>query len=422
MAGNIEIKRARAAAACPFCSLLCDDLKVALSGNQSLRVERNGCDRADSMFARAPIAPAPMIRGAMTTLSAAADECARLLRAAKAPLIGGLATDIDGIRRSIEVAERTGATLDHANGDSLAVTTRILQSRGWYSTTLSEIRNRADLVVLVDVDLKTRYANFTRRCLLPSDALESKRRDNRQIWHLGRASAIPDELKDHDNFHALRTREIGVALSTLSALVNGTPPPAAVSGGSRKALTALAEAMQQSQYCVLVFAAGQMAAPADSTISAICDLVDQLNKTTRAACFPLGGDSGGQSATATCSWLTGFPLRVTLGRQIQYLPEINRCEDLLEAQRSDLLMWIDAFGEHGTPPPAANLKQTIMLSTTRSSKAREAAVYIPVGTPGIDHFARLIRADGVVTMPMPQLRECGLPSVASVMNQILDRV
>jgi len=45
-------------------------------------------------------------------------------------------------------------------------------------------------------------------------------------------------------------------------------------------------------------------------------------------------------------------------------------------------------------------------------------IYIPVGTPGIDHPGRLIRADSSVSLPLPALRESGLSSVRQVLGQI----
>jgi formylmethanofuran dehydrogenase subunit B len=49
---------------------------------------------------------------------------------------------------------------------------------------------------------------------------------------------------------------------------------------------------------------------------------------------------------------------------------------------------------------------------------REPAVFIPVGTPGLDHAGHLFRTDRVVALPLRQLRESSLPSVAEAIAAI----
>jgi formylmethanofuran dehydrogenase subunit B len=48
----------------------------------------------------------------------------------------------------------------------------------------------------------------------------------------------------------------------------------------------------------------------------------------------------------------------------------------------------------------------------------EPAVFIPVGTPGVDHAGRLIRVDNVVSLPLKDLGRADLPSVADVLSAI----
>jgi formylmethanofuran dehydrogenase subunit B len=48
----------------------------------------------------------------------------------------------------------------------------------------------------------------------------------------------------------------------------------------------------------------------------------------------------------------------------------------------------------------------------------EPAVFIPVGIPGIDHSGRAFRSDGVVSLPLRQLRNSGLPSTFDVLSAI----
>jgi formylmethanofuran dehydrogenase subunit B len=50
--------------------------------------------------------------------------------------------------------------------------------------------------------------------------------------------------------------------------------------------------------------------------------------------------------------------------------------------------------------------------------APEPAVFIPVGTPGLDHAGHLFRTDRVVALPLAGLRTSRLPSVAQAIEAI----
>ena len=45
-------------------------------------------------------------------------------------------------------------------------------------------------------------------------------------------------------------------------------------------------------------------------------------------------------------------------------------------------------------------------------------VYIPVGTPGVDHAGVIIRVDTVVSLPLRKLRQSKLPRAADVLASI----
>jgi formylmethanofuran dehydrogenase subunit B len=50
--------------------------------------------------------------------------------------------------------------------------------------------------------------------------------------------------------------------------------------------------------------------------------------------------------------------------------------------------------------------------------AKEPTVFIPVGTPGIDHAGHAFRMDNVVAIRLKKCRDSGLPSTAEVLNTI----
>ena len=143
-----------------------------------------------------------------------------------------------------------------------------------------------------------------------------------------------------------------------------------------------------------------------------------MNGVGRAALLPLGGDDGGQTAVSTCAWLTGYPLRIRHGLNIDYQPHSNATAKLLDGGGADALLWIDAFGRLGELPAPARVEDSIVLSASHNARSESAAVFIPVGTPGLDHAARLLRTDAVVSLALSAQRHSGLPAVATVLKAI----
>ena len=406
-------------AVCPFCSLLCDDLELRQTVDRSFRVTRNGCARARADFARAPIVSEPLVDGQSTSLEKAVAAAARLLKRSEQPLIAGLATDVDGIRAAVDLAERCGGILDHVHGDVMNAANMVLQSRGWYATTLSELRNRADFVLLAGVDLNERYENLSRRCLRPAASLHTKNLRKRRIVYLGSAASAPRD--DSTECISCRAESMAETLQALLATLKGARLSARSIGGvSRKTFSQLADALKAAAYAVIVFAPASLGIHRESAIAAICDIADELNREGRGAILSLGGDDGGQTAVSTCAWMTGYPLRVSFGKTLHYDPLANSADKLMSSGAVDGLVWIDAFGRHANPP--AGNAATVILSSVKTAAAQMAAVYIPVGTPGVDHFSRLLRTDSVVSLPLPGLRNEGLPDVAAVLTLIASRL
>ncbi len=401
-------------ATCPYCALLCDDLSVQ-PRDGCFQIVRNGCQRAKTDFARSPIATKPMVKGKRASVSGACVRGAEILARARQPLLAGLGTDVDGMRAAIELAESVNGIVDHMHGDALAAMSAVMQSRGWYATTLSEVRNRADLVIIVDLDLADRYENFARQCLKPRARPGRKAARERRVGYIGRPerTAKPAEpglqLKcQPDNVH-----------QTLRTLLGALKYPKQRRTRTTKPLEALVDAMNAADYTVFVFSAGALEAPQVPCIATVCEIVDQLNTENRAAILSLGGDDGGQTAAAVSAWLTGYPLRVSFGQRIEYGPKHNQTQHLIEQDAVDALLWIDAFGRNPTPP-AFPPEKTIVVAATEPQEVERYAAFIPVGTPGVDHFARLVRTDSVATLALPQLRRNRLANVADILRAMTE--
>jgi formylmethanofuran dehydrogenase subunit B len=60
----------------------------------------------------------------------------------------------------------------------------------------------------------------------------------------------------------------------------------------------------------------------------------------------------------------------------------------------------------------------ILLATPGVKPAQTPEVFIPVGTPGVDHRGLLVRCDSVVSLPLKNLGRAKLPIAAEVLASI----
>jgi formylmethanofuran dehydrogenase subunit B len=120
------------------------------------------------------------------------------------------------------------------------------------------------------------------------------------------------------------------------------------------------------------------------------------------------------------TWLSGLPLRTRAGpRGLEHDALRLGSERLLADRAVDLLLWVGTFPDQR--PPDGD-RPRILLGPPALAHAlghESATVYLPVGTPGVDHGGHLVRCDSVVMLPLRAVRHSALPSVADTVNALL---
>jgi formylmethanofuran dehydrogenase subunit B len=404
----------RRSVACPFCGLACDDLSVAVA-NDRVRVREAGCQRSREGFERALSDATPLIAGHAATLDAAVARAADILRNSRQPLFAGLATDVAGLRAVMQLADRTGGIVDHVGADGLFRNLRTVQDSGWMTTTLSEVRNRMDLLLIVGPDPTPQFPRFHERCVQPRETLFAEAREAPPVVRLGPAQS-GDVIAAHELVCDLD--RLPEAIAALRSLVNDrSVHAAAVAGLPTTELRTLAKRLKAAKYGVVTWMAGAFdIAGADLLTQALADLVRDVNQVTRCAALPLTGTDNVMGAHQVCTWQSGLPLRTSFaGGAPAHDPLLYAAARLLRAREADALVWISTFAPHA--PPATDLP-TIVLAAAPLRFERQPEVHIPVGTPGIDHAGEIFRTDGVVALPLAKLRDAGRPSAADVIGRI----
>ena len=409
---------------CPFCGILCDDL-VIQNQAETLKILKNGCPKAAAAFESKQLVTSAKIKGKNVPLSEAIDAICNILKKSQNPLFAGLGTDVDGMRQVMHLADKTGATVDHMHGEALIRNSLVLQDLGWITTTMTEIRNRADLIIFAGTDANN-YPRFFERTIWNKESMFKLKSEQREIVYIGNqldGSAGINPNGKRPSFLNCKTEQIGEVISSLHALITGAVLDIEkVAGIKIKTLQSLAEKMKTAKYGVIVWSAAELNIPhAELTIQNFCELVKYLTRFTRFAGFSLGGDDGATSANSVCAWQSGYPLRVNFNKGYpEYDAQRNSTHKLLKNKEVDSLLWISSFSSKVNSPCASI--PTIVLGTPETKLKFKPDIFIPVSTPGVDHSGQLIRADSVVSLPLKKLRTSSYANVSSILKQVIERI
>jgi len=407
--------------ASPFCGTLPDDLTVERT-EAGLKVVKNGCGQSVTGFERQLPPSAPQVGGKEVDLNTAIKHAAKLIAKSKLPLYGGLATDVEGMRAVMALAERSGGVIDHALSEVQYRNFKILQSTGWTTTTLTETRNRADLFIFAGSDVHKLHPRFFERIVSPPDSMFDVTAPKRTVVFIGkgldRSGAKGSRIGDEITL-ACDNERAGDVVALLRARLRGfSIKDSKIAGVKLAEIDALAELCRKADYGVVVWAPPSLNFPhAELAVEQFTGLVKDLNQTIRFAGLSLGGAEGAITAAAVCTWISGYPLRVSYASGApDYDPYRHAIGRMLKDGEGDLLVWIASISPSLVPP--STKLPTIVLGTPGLALTETPAVFIPVGTPGLDHAGRLIRVDNVVSLPLRDLGRADLPPACDVLSAI----
>jgi formylmethanofuran dehydrogenase subunit B len=434
-------------ATCPACGLLCDD--IVLENN---KVANTNCPKAIAFFEQPMTDTTPQINGKPASVQQAIAEVAKLIKTSQQPLFAGLSTDVQGFRSIYNLAQTTNGSLQHINAQSTARNMKVLQSTGWQTTTLTEVKNRADVIVCIGTDIVSHHPRFFER-FVDVDGMFVKAKQREVIFIGDNLDALPKTPSNAATTSLLACRP---ALESSSPVADALPEitlvlRALVAGKTLKAtevagvkisdLQKIADKLKAAKYAVLAWVAKDLDFNhVELTIQNITETVAILNQTTRAAGLPLGGSDGDTTANNANTWLSGLALN----------------DDAIE---HDLVVWVNSFGcdalfsklhpetdkplivfgnaaplpRYRAPSPVngrgllSKVKQAQELSPSpvngrgvreRGDAAKTPDIFIPIATPGLDCSGTLFRVDSSVILPLKKIRKNDLPTLSEVVSQI----
>jgi formylmethanofuran dehydrogenase subunit B len=392
--------------ACPFCGLVCDDLAFADG-----RVDARGCAKGAAGCARTPSIVEHRVGGRAASLDVAATAAAALLRAARLPLISGLAADVAGLRALIALADRLGGVIDRWGSAAQLANLALLQREGGVTATFGEIANRADVMVLIGSDPAVAQPRFFDRLVRPRRALY--RAAAPHVAFIGHDAAAPSDPAVSERILVGDDRLLDT-VSALAALASGQKvrPELATA-----ALPGLVDRLAAARYGAIIWDIAAFAPPLrDAATSILLHLLRRLTRKTRCIGLPLGGENDAQGASQAMLWQAGWPGRISFSESTpRHDPWLYDAERLLAAGEVDALLWASAFSPRA--PPTTSVPTVALLAA--DAPPTTAAVEIRVGIPGIDHAGTAMRADTVVALPLRATRPSALPTIAAATAAIL---
>jgi formylmethanofuran dehydrogenase subunit B len=326
------------------------------------------------------------------------------------------------MRAVMALAERSSGIVDHALSEAQYRNFKVLQTSGWVMTTLTEARNRADLFIIAGSDVHALHPRFFETIVSPPDSMFDVEAPKRTVVFVGkgldRSGAKGSRIGEVVTINCDDARA-GEVVALVRARLRGFRVKEPTLDCVKLAdIDALAERCRNAKYGVVVWAPPSLNFPfADLAVEQFAGLSKDLNQTIRFAGLSLGGAEGAVTAGAVCTWISGYPLRVSYATGApDYDPYRWSITRMLEDKEGDLLIWIASISPELSPPKTD--LPTIVLGTPGLKLANEPQVFIPVGTPGVDHAGRLIRVDNVVSLPLKDLGRADLPVAADVLAAI----
>lgn len=409
-------------AVCTACGCTCDDVDLKAAddstndGATTIVAAERACTVGKQWFLNTPAfedGPVCTVDGRPAPLDEGIDRAARLLLAARYPLVCGLtATTCEAQRVAVSIADWLGAVVDVLGPARWSPIGETFQGVGEVTCTLGEIRNRSKLLVYWGTDpADEQPRHFTKHALTPiSRFLPHGRRDRYVVLVDARRTRTADVC---DEFVPVRPDAHFEALWTLRALVAGVdvdPESTERDAGAPLAVwRALAERMRKAAYGALLYGDGLARGDGGSlNVEALSALTRDLNAHTRFVSLALGIAGNGAGAENVLTWRTGFPCGVNLARGYpRFNPDEYAANAVLARGEADAVLLVG--GDATTEFDAAARARwaaipTIVVGRPAGAAPTSAAVEFRTARYGLAASGTIYRADGVALTLRPASR------------------
>ncbi len=419
-------------ATCTFCGCVCDDMELHVDLDEK-RITRakNACVLGRAWFAEHTIEEAPVakIAGKAVELEEAIEVAAQVLVKAKFPITYGLSdTTCEAQRQAVAITDIIRGNIDTTTSVCHGPSGLAFQGVGESTSTLGEVKNRADLVIYWGGNpAESHPRHFGRYAVTPKGMFTPGGKKDRTIVLVDVRKTKSTPVADI--FIQPKPGKDFEVLWALRILVKGKKPSPDiedVTGVSLEVLSDLAERMKNCRFGVLFFGMGlTMTRGRHFNSGALLALATDLNEFTHFVAKPVRGHGNVTGADNVVSWQTGYPFGVNFSRGYpRFNPGEFTAVDVLSNSDADAALIIASDPASNFPKQAIeHLKSipVISLDTKETETTKGAYVSFRTATYGINTGGTVYRMDDVPITLRPAF-ESPFPDDETILSAIKERV
>jgi len=411
--------------ACPGCGCMCDDLTLHVRHNQIQKLEVP-CTMAGDYFQQALASVEDcQVNGHAASIDQAIQAAAKILNACASPLYFGLGeTTNETVRSIVDLAEATGGHIDAAHPTWFDPSGRILQTTGMVTTTLGEIRHRANVVLFWGCDPETTAPRHLERFSAdPSGRLIAGRTDRHLVSLVESSNATSAKC---DETILLSDQETMAVLQLFSGWANKQPldetAAREILGDRLKRLRNVFQRIEQASYFAFVVGdqfcnQGTGRAP----LERLAEFVRKMHENNRGAisvCRPGPNWVGAKGVVAS---RTNYPGQASFAKGFaEYDPDNAGSRALLQSGSVDACLLLEGPWLKDLPEAthqALRKIPTISLGHRQQEESFIPTVRIPIARPGVQQGGTMSRMDDI-PLPLRTLLSSELPLASEVIQKM----
>ena len=378
---------------CLGCGCLCDDIALTVESGRIVQA-RNACEAIGQVWFQSAWTgegwPQATIEGVAVDLDQAIERASEILQDARSPLVYGLkASSIEAQREALAIADRIGAVVDPAASTFSINHLRAFQRVGQISSTLGEVKDRADLIVFWGVDPATSHPRHRERySVMPSGRfLEGPR----TVLVIGDDTTLT--ARSAEDCLPVAPARFGETLWSLRALVRGRSldrdRTEQSTGVPYNRLEDLAGRLMSCRYGAFFFGPSLDSAWA---VEGALTLVRDLNEGRRFVASTLGSGDNSSGLEAILNWQAGGSQAIDYGPGYpRSLPGDATLKSRGRRGEVDALLIVG-----DDPLEVFPHVTTIRISPGATHPDRASTVAFNVGRAGIESGGTVSRVDGVM--------------------------
>lgn len=414
--------------ACTVCGCVCDDLIVEVADGCVIP-RRGACALAEPWFRGLNEHPpqATTIGGSPATFDAAVAHAVEILSTSRNPLIYGLSrSSTPGQRAAVALAERLRGNIDTTASVCHGPSIMAIQQVGESTCSLGEVKTRADLVIFWGANpVESHPRHLERYSAEPASQFLPGGRADRTLVVVDAKPTATSAVADL--FVQVSPERDFDLLWTLRQLIRGEEPEHEPDTGvALVTLRDLARRMTSCRYGVVFFGLGvAQRGLGHLTVTALLQLVADLNAHTRftARRLRIPGDVAG--ADSVLCWQTGFPFAVNFSRGYpRYNPGEFSADPMLTRGDVDACLIVGSESTDLLSPAARHALSsipTIVLDYPHVSPNWEPTVRFTTAVYGIHAAGTAYRMDEI-PIPLRALLPSEHPTDEAVLARLLAEV